>query len=133
MPTISVLETPLSDFLDSFRNYILGSSLRACSIHATTKITHLGDASSRWCLVSFVASADMAGPMSSAEGEAKMSKLILATAPLFLRRPSPPTEETAHEVHHLRTRTRRATRRLRASRVHDPYFDLSPLDLSRRH
>ena len=32
-----------------------------------------------------------------------------------------------------RTRSRGATRRLRASRAHEPYVDLSPLDLTRRH
>ena len=31
------------------------------------------------------------------------------------------------------TRSRDATRRLRASRAHEPYVDLSPLDLMRRH
>jgi hypothetical protein len=70
--------------------------------------------------------------MSSAEREAKMPKLIMATAALFLGRPFP-TDETAHEVLHARTRTREATRRLRASRIRDPYFDLSPLGLTRRH
>ena len=32
-----------------------------------------------------------------------------------------------------RTRSRDATRRLRTSRAHEPYVDLSPLDLTRRH
>ena len=71
--------------------------------------------------------------MSSAESEAKMPKLILATAALFLRRPFPPTSETAHELLHAKTRTREATRSLRHSRIHDPYFDFSPLNLTRRH
>jgi hypothetical protein len=62
-----------------------------------------------------------------------MPKLILVTTALLLRRPFPPTGETDHEVMHARTRTREAARRLRASRVHDQYFDLSALDLSRRH
>jgi hypothetical protein len=61
-----------------------------------------------------------------------MPKFILTTAALFLSRSLPPAE-AAHEMLHARTRTREATRRLRASRVHYPYSDLSPLDLSRRH
>ena len=61
-----------------------------------------------------------------------MPKLILATAASLLRRSSSPAID-AHEAMYARTRTREATRRLRASRVHDPYFDLSPLELSRRH
>jgi hypothetical protein len=61
-----------------------------------------------------------------------MPKFILTTAALFLSRSLPPAE-AAHEMLHARTRTREATRRLRASRVHYPHFDLSPLDLSRRH
>lgn len=65
-----------------------------------------------------------------------MPKFILATAAFLLRRPFPPAADahgTMHEVMHARTRTRDATRRLRASRIHDPYFDLSPLELTRRH
>jgi hypothetical protein len=34
---------------------------------------------------------------------------------------------------HARTRSRDATRRLRASRAHDPYFNLGALGLNRRH
>jgi hypothetical protein len=34
---------------------------------------------------------------------------------------------------HDRTRSRDATRRLRASRMHDPYFNLGALGLNRRH
>jgi hypothetical protein len=63
-----------------------------------------------------------------------MPKFILATAAVLLRGRGPfPPAEAAHEMLHARTRTREATRRLRASRVHYAYFDLSPLDLSRRH
>ena len=66
-----------------------------------------------------------------------MPKLILATAALVLRRPSPPLAAAAHdpsyEAMHARTRTREATRRLRASTIHEPYIDLSPLELAKRH
>jgi hypothetical protein len=34
---------------------------------------------------------------------------------------------------HDRTRSRDATRRLRASRMHDPYFNLGALGLNQRH
>ncbi len=61
-----------------------------------------------------------------------MPQFILAIAALVLKREGPP-EATAHEALHARTRTRDATRRLRASRMHDPYVDLSPLGLSTRH
>ena len=69
----------------------------------------------------------------------KVPKFILATAALLLRRPFPPPaaasshDEAVHEAMHARTRTREATRRLRASRIHEPYVDLGPLDLSKRH
>lgn len=66
-----------------------------------------------------------------------MPKFILATAALLLRRSSTSAidviHDPSHEAMHARTRTREATRRLRASSVHDPYVDISPLDLSRRH
>ena len=63
-----------------------------------------------------------------------MPKFVLATAALLLRRPSPPPAAAgAHDATHARTRTREATRRLRASRIHRPCVDLGPLDLSRRH
>jgi hypothetical protein len=62
-----------------------------------------------------------------------MPKLILATAALLLRRPFPSATDATHEAMHARTRSRDATRRLRASRIHDPYFDLSPLELTKRH
>jgi hypothetical protein len=69
--------------------------------------------------------------------ETEMPKFILATAAVLLRRQFPPTDDAhddpLHEAMHARTRSRGATRRLRASRVHDPYFDLGPLDLTRRH
>ena len=68
----------------------------------------------------------------------KMPNFILATAALLLRRPFPPAtagshDEAVHEAMHARTRTREATRRLRASRIHEPYVDLGPLDLSKRY
>ena len=68
----------------------------------------------------------------------KMPNFILATAALLLRRPFPPAtagshDEAVHDAMHARTRTREATRRLRASRIHEPYVDLGPLDLSKRH
>jgi hypothetical protein len=56
-------------------------------------------------------------------------KLILA-AVAWIYEPRPPR----HDDVHARTRSREATRRLRASRVHDPYVDLGCLDLTRaRH
>ena len=61
-----------------------------------------------------------------------MPKFILATAALFLGRQGP-SEATAHDAVHARTRTRDATRRLRASRMHDPYFNLGALGLNQRH
>ena len=44
----------------------------------------------------------------------------------------PPRPSGADQMH-ARTRTRDATRRLRASKVHQLYIDFSPLDLTRRH
>ena len=44
----------------------------------------------------------------------------------------PPRPSRAEQMH-LRTRSRDATRRLRASNDHEPYVDFSPLDLTRRH
>ena len=61
-----------------------------------------------------------------------MPQFILATAAFILKRQGSP-EATAHEALHATTRTRAATRRLREARMHDPYVDLSPLGLSRRH
>jgi hypothetical protein len=61
-----------------------------------------------------------------------MPKLILATAALFVGRQGP-SGATAQDAMHARTRSRDATRRLRASRMHDPYFHLGTLGLNRRH
>jgi hypothetical protein len=60
-----------------------------------------------------------------------MPKFILATVALFLGRKEP--SRAAHEAMHARTRSRDATRRLRASRTHDPYVHLSSLGLNKRH
>jgi hypothetical protein len=66
-----------------------------------------------------------------------MPKFILATAALLFRREGPPAadahDDPLHEAMHAKTRTRDASRRLRVSQVHDPYFDLGPLELTRRH
>jgi hypothetical protein len=66
-----------------------------------------------------------------------MLKFTLATATLRFKRSSMRTvgaiHDPVHEAMHARTRSRDATRRLRASSVHNPYVDLSPLDLTRRH
>jgi hypothetical protein len=61
-----------------------------------------------------------------------MPKFILVTVALFLGREGP-SGATAHDAMHDRTRSRDATRRLRASRTHDPYFHLSSLGLNKRH
>jgi hypothetical protein len=55
-----------------------------------------------------------------------MPKFILATVALFLGRQGP-SETVAHDAMHAKTRSRDATRRLQASRTHDPYFHLSSL------
>jgi hypothetical protein len=61
--------------------------------------------------------------------EWEVPKLILA-AVAWLYKPRPPR----HDDIRARTRSRDATRRLRASRVRQPYIDLSSLDLTRtRH
>ena len=57
-----------------------------------------------------------------------MPKLIVATA-AWLFGEAPP--RTGHAK--ARTRSRDATRRLRAYNAHEPYVDLGPLDLARRH
>ncbi len=62
-----------------------------------------------------------------------MPKLILATAALFLDRQGPSETIAAYGAMHDRTRSRDATRRLRASRVHEPYFQLGSLGLNQRH
>ena len=61
-----------------------------------------------------------------------MPKLILATVALFLGREGP-SEAIAHDALHAKTRSRDATRRLRASRMHDPYFHLGALGLNKQH
>ncbi len=61
-----------------------------------------------------------------------MPKFILATVTLFLGREGP-SGAAAHDAMHARTRSRDATRRLRASRMHDPYFPLGALGLNKRH
>ncbi len=66
-------------------------------------------------------------PFSRKEWE--VPKLILA-AVAWLYEPRPPRYDDVHAW----TRSRDATRRLRASRVHEPYVDLSCLELTRtRH
>ena len=58
-----------------------------------------------------------------------MPKFILA-AVVWLFEPVPArNSDTTHAV----TRSRNATRRLRSSSAHEPYVDLSPLALTRRH
>ncbi len=61
-----------------------------------------------------------------------MPKLIFAAATAWISKPSRPGR-SAQEAHAGLTRSREATRRLRASRSHEAWFDLSPLDLARRH
>jgi hypothetical protein len=61
-----------------------------------------------------------------------MPEFVLATAALFLGRQGPPGD-AAHDAMRARTRSRDATRRLRASRSHDPYVHLGALGLNRRH
>jgi hypothetical protein len=63
-----------------------------------------------------------------------MLKFTLAKAAILTGRPFPPEAAAkAHEARHATTRTRDATRRLRALHIHDPYIDLSSLDITRRH
>ena len=61
-----------------------------------------------------------------------MPKFILATVTLFVGRQGPSGADT-HDAMHARTRSRDATRRLRASRMHDPHVHLGALGLNRRH
>ena len=61
-----------------------------------------------------------------------MPKFILATVALFLHREGS-SGAAAHDAMHARTRSRDATRRLRASRVHDPYSHIGALGLNQRH
>ena len=67
------------------------------------------------------------------EGSAKMPKLILAATALLLDRPRPAPDDDARSAMHAMTRSREATRRLRASRAHEAGSDLRALDLTRRH
>ncbi len=62
-----------------------------------------------------------------------MPKFILATVVLFFGRQGPPGADAAHDAMHARTRSRDTTRRLRASRLHDPHFNLGALGLNQRH
>jgi hypothetical protein len=62
-----------------------------------------------------------------------MAKLILG-AVAWLHKLGPQHAGDAHAAMHAATRRRDSTRRLRASRVHECYVDLGPLDLRRtRH
>ena len=61
-----------------------------------------------------------------------MPKFILATVALFVGREGT-SGATAHDAMHARTRSRDATRRLRASRMHDPHSHLGALGLNPRH
>ena len=61
-----------------------------------------------------------------------MPKFILATVALFLGREGPSGAD-AYGAMHARTRSRDATRRLRASRTHDPHVHLGALVLNQRH
>jgi hypothetical protein len=61
-----------------------------------------------------------------------MPKFTPATAALLLRRPLPPAADVPSAVHSA-TRTRVATRRLRATCIHETYFDLSALELTGGH
>jgi hypothetical protein len=62
---------------------------------------------------------------------------ILATsAALFLKRSAPQPVGAHHafrDAMDVKTRSRDATRRLWASRIHDAYFDPSPMGLTKRH
>ena len=63
--------------------------------------------------------------------EREMPKLILAAATWFSK---PSRTHAAAEAHAEVTRGRDAARRLRAApKAHGAWFDLSPLDLTRRH
>ena len=57
-----------------------------------------------------------------------MPKIIFAAAVWLFEPRRPRTDDMG-----ARTRSRDATRRLRGSMTHEPYVDLSPLDLTRRH
>jgi hypothetical protein len=70
-----------------------------------------------------------------------MPKLILATAAALLLGRSTTSARAATDGHatavqgamRARTRSRDATRRLRALGSHEPHLDIGPLDLARRH
>jgi hypothetical protein len=62
-----------------------------------------------------------------------MPKLILAAAAMFLDRPRPAHDDVARSATHASTRSREATRRLRASRAHEASLDLRALELTMRH
>ncbi len=62
-----------------------------------------------------------------------MPKLILAAAALLVDGPSPARYDTARSAMHARTRSREATRRVRAYRAHEASPDLRALDLTGRH
>lgn len=61
-----------------------------------------------------------------------MTKIILAAALLLDRSPLV-REEVARSAMHARTRSREATRRLRASGHHEARLDLRTLNLTGRH
>jgi hypothetical protein len=61
-----------------------------------------------------------------------MPEFIPATVALFVGREGT-SGVAAHEAMHVRTRSRDATRRLRASHTHDPHVHLGALGLNRRH
>ncbi len=61
-----------------------------------------------------------------------MPKFNLFAVTTLFYRPSH-QRATAAEAHTRMTRSRAATRRLRAYGAHEPYSNLSPLDLTRRH
>ena len=60
--------------------------------------------------------------------ELEVPKFIFAAAVWLIEPARPRTVDLR-----ARTRSRDATRRLRESGTHEPYVDLSPLDLTRRH
>ena len=62
-----------------------------------------------------------------------MPKLILAAAALLLDRHRLARDDGARSALHARTRSRDATRRLRASRAHEGRLDLRAPHLTGRH
>ena len=65
--------------------------------------------------------------------EREMPNLIFAAAAASFSKSSRPHTAGARTEHTKLTRSRVATRRLRASNPHEAHFDLGPLDLTRRH